>query len=78
MRSAIVKRSIVIAGHKTSVTLEDEFWSGLKEIARSRKVTLTDLVAEVDTRRRHGNLSSAIRVFVLNHYRARIAASSTE
>ena len=77
MRSAIVKRSIVIAGHKTSVTLEDEFWSALKEIARSRKVTLSDLVAEVDTHRRQANLSSAIRVFVLNHYRARIAASST-
>jgi len=78
MRSAIVKRSIVIAGHKTSVTLEDEFWGVLKEIARSRKVTLSDLVGEIDTRRRQGNLSSAIRVFVLNHYRARIAASSTK
>jgi len=78
MRSATIKRSIVIAGHKTSVSLEDEFWSELKEIARSQKVTLSDLVAEVDTHRRQRNLSSAIRMFVLNHYRARIAASSTE
>jgi predicted DNA-binding ribbon-helix-helix protein len=69
MKSPVVKRSIVIAGHKTSVSLEDEFWKGLKEIATGREMTLSDLVATIDTDRRHGNLSSAIRLFVLNHYR---------
>ena len=69
MKSPVVKRSIVIAGHKTSVSLEDAFWKGLKEIAGDRDVTLSDLVATIDTDRRHGNLSSAIRLFVLDHYR---------
>ena len=69
MKSPVVKRSIVIAGHKTSVSLEDAFWRGLKEIAGDRDVTLSDLVASIDTDRRHGNLSSAIRLFVLDHYR---------
>jgi len=70
MKSPVVKRSIVIAGHKTSVSLEDAFWAGLKEIATGRDLTLSDLVASIDTDRRHGNLSSAIRLFVLDHYRA--------
>jgi predicted DNA-binding ribbon-helix-helix protein len=74
MRSAIVKRSIVIAGHKTSVSLEDEFWNGLKEIARDQRATLSNLVGQVDTRRQQGNLSSTIRLFVLDHYRNRMAA----
>jgi predicted DNA-binding ribbon-helix-helix protein len=69
MKSPVVKRSIVIAGHKTSVSLEDAFWKGLKEIATGREKTLSDLVASIDTDRRHGNLSSAIRLFVLDHYR---------
>ena len=71
MKSPVIKRSIVIAGHKTSVSLEDAFWKGLKEIAVGRDTTLSDLVAEIDTGRPHGNLSSAIRLFVLDHYRAR-------
>ena len=70
MKSPVVKRSIVIAGHKTSVSLEDAFWKGLKDIAGGREMTLSDLVASIDTGRRHGNLSSAIRLFVLDHYRA--------
>jgi predicted DNA-binding ribbon-helix-helix protein len=69
MKSPVIKRSIVIAGHKTSVSLEDAFWRGLKEIAIGRDKTLSDLVAEIDTGRAHGNLSSAIRLFVLDHYR---------
>jgi predicted DNA-binding ribbon-helix-helix protein len=69
MKSPVVKRSIVVAGHKTSVSLEDAFWKGLKEIANRRQVTLSDLVASIDQERRHGNLSSAIRLFVLEHYR---------
>jgi predicted DNA-binding ribbon-helix-helix protein len=72
MKSPVIKRSIVIAGHKTSVSLEDAFWRGLKEIAQSRGVTLSDLVAAIDSERQLGNLSSAIRLFVLDHYKARI------
>ena len=71
MKSPVVKRSIVIAGHKTSVSLEDAFWKGLKEIAGGRDMTLSDLVSTIDSDRRHGNLSSAIRLFVLDHYRSR-------
>jgi predicted DNA-binding ribbon-helix-helix protein len=74
MKSPVVKRSIVIAGHKTSVSLEDAFWRGLKEIAGTRDLTLSDLVASIDTDRRHGNLSSAIRLFVLDHYRTQSGA----
>jgi len=69
MKSPVVKRSIVIAGHKTSVSLEDAFWTALKDIASARDITLSDLVASIDTDRRYGNLSSAIRIFVLDHFR---------
>ncbi len=69
MKSPVIKRSIVIAGHKTSVSLEDAFWKGLKDIAGGRDMTLSELVAAIDSDRRHGNLSSAIRLFVLDHYR---------
>ncbi len=72
MKSPVVKRSIVIAGHKTSVSLEDEFWKCLKDIAVGRAMTLSDLVATIDTDRRQGNLSSAIRLFVLDHYRGQL------
>jgi predicted DNA-binding ribbon-helix-helix protein len=74
MKSLVVKRSVVIASHKTSVSLEDAFWEGLKEIARTRSITLSDLVAAIDSARRHGNLSSAIRLFVLDFYRNQLAA----
>jgi len=73
MKSPVVKRSIVIGGHKTSVSLEDAFWRGLKEIAGARDMTLSDLVAAIDTDRQHGNLSSAIRLFVLDFYRGQPA-----
>jgi predicted DNA-binding ribbon-helix-helix protein len=69
MKSQVAKRSIVVAGHKTSVSLEDAFWNGLKEIAGRRDITLSDLVAAIDAQRHHGNLSSAIRLFVLEFYR---------
>jgi predicted DNA-binding ribbon-helix-helix protein len=71
MKSPVVKRSIVIAGHKTSISLEDAFWKALKDIAIARHATLSDLVASIDHERQHGNLSSAIRLFVLDHYQAR-------
>jgi predicted DNA-binding ribbon-helix-helix protein len=70
VKSAVIKRSIVIAGHKTSVSLEDGFWNGLRDIATSRGLHLSELVNLIDKGRQNGNLSSAIRLFVLNHYRA--------
>jgi len=70
MKSSIVKRSIVIEGHKTSVSLEDAFWRSLKEIARAQQATLSDIVAEINKTRQRGNLSSAIRLFVLDQVRA--------
>jgi predicted DNA-binding ribbon-helix-helix protein len=76
MQSLVVKRSIVIAGHKTSVSLEDAFWKGLREIAIARRLTLSALVAGIDSERTCGNLSSAIRLFVLAHYRAMISTSA--
>lgn len=73
MKSAIVKRSIVVAGHRTSVSLEDEFWMSLREIAKARDTTLSHLVGAINTERQHANLSSAIRLFVLGNYRDRLA-----
>src|ERR1700692_3914815 len=70
MKSKVVKRSIVVAGHKTSVSLEEAFWKGLKDIAADRRITLSDLVGAIDSERQHGNLSSAIRLFVLEYYQA--------
>lgn len=62
------KRSVVIAGHRTSVSLENAFWNALKAIANSRGLTVNQMVTEIDSRR-SGNLSSAIRLFVLDSYR---------
>jgi len=62
--ATVKKRSVLVAGHATSLSLEAEFWSALREIARRRGVSLNRLVASVDASRR-GNLSSALRVFVL-------------
>ena len=73
MKSPIVKRSVVLAGHKTSVSLEDAFWRGLKDIAWSRRTTLANLINNIDLDRERGNLSSALRLFVLNHYQAQAA-----
>jgi predicted DNA-binding ribbon-helix-helix protein len=69
MRSSIVKHCIAIDGHKTSVSLENAFWSDLKEIAHAQEATLSELVAKIDQTRQQGNLSSAIRLFVLEHVR---------
>ena len=69
MKSPVVKRSIVVGGHKTSVSLEEAFWDGMKEISRERGKTLSELVSAIDDRRQQGNLSSAIRLFVLDHFR---------
>jgi len=65
MKSSIVKRSVVIGGHKTSISLEEPFWTALKQIAHAQHVTLLALVTQIDDKREQSNLSSAIRVFVL-------------
>jgi len=68
--SLVRKRSIVVGGkHKTSIALEDAFWNAFKEIAASKKILLNDLATQINNGRQHKNLSSAIRVFVLDHYR---------
>ena len=68
MKSSVVKRSIVIDGHKTSVSLEDPFWTELKNIAHDQQVTLSDLVSKIEGTREQSNLSSAIRLFVLHYF----------
>jgi predicted DNA-binding ribbon-helix-helix protein len=73
MKSPVLKRSIVVAGHKTSVSLEDAFWSGLKEIAGRRLMTLSGLVGAIDKERQHTNLSSALRLFVLDFYHSQVS-----
>jgi len=72
MVSAIVKRSVALSGHKTSVTLEDVFWHALRDIASARHTSLSSLIDEIDLNRRHANLSSQIRTFVLDYYRRQI------
>ena len=72
MKSLVVKRSIVLAGHKTSVSLEEPFWQSLKDIASKRRQSLSELVGSIDTERKFGNPSSAVRLFVLNHYQERV------
>jgi predicted DNA-binding ribbon-helix-helix protein len=72
VRSLVFKRSVIIAGHKTSVTLEEEFWKSVKEIAAERNMTVMQLVGEIDAKRQQANLSSAIRLFVIGVYRDRI------
>jgi predicted DNA-binding ribbon-helix-helix protein len=76
MKSLIIRRSIVIDGHKTSVSPEDAFWSGLKEIAQGQHKTVANVVGEIDTRRRQGNLSSTIRLFVLDRMRTNVPGFS--
>jgi predicted DNA-binding ribbon-helix-helix protein len=70
VNSTVKKRSIVIDGHRTSVSLEDHFWMSLRQIARGRQLTISHLIASLDAARENSNLSSAIRVFILDHYRA--------
>ena len=71
MKSAAIKRSVVVGRHRTSVSLEDAFWRHLGDIARAQGKTVSKLIAEIDGSRQYGNLSSAIRLFVLEHFRAR-------
>lgn len=69
MTAGVIKRSIEIAGHRTSVTLEDAFWNGLRDIAKERSASVRGLVAEIDAKRGEHNLSSAVRLYVLAYYR---------
>jgi predicted DNA-binding ribbon-helix-helix protein len=72
--SPVLKRSIIIAGHKTSISLEDEFWNSFKEIVGDGGMTVAAMIAAIDGGRKHANLSSAIRLFVLGAYRDQIAS----
>jgi predicted DNA-binding ribbon-helix-helix protein len=76
MKSLVAKRSIMIGNHKTSVTLEEAFWNGLKAIASDRNLTLSELATAIDAERPNANLSSAIRLFVLDHYRTMTGAAA--
>ena len=67
--SSVVKRSVIRNGHKSSISLEDQFWDALREIADDQHVAISTLVATIDHNRTTSNLSSAIRVFVLDHFR---------
>jgi len=66
---SVQKRSVLIAGHATSISLEREFWSALKDLARGRGISVNRLIEEID-RTREGNLSSAVRVYVLDAFRS--------
>jgi predicted DNA-binding ribbon-helix-helix protein len=76
MKSTVVKRSVMIAGHQTSVSLEEAFWISMKEISSLRDVTVSELVGQIDKSREQGNLSSAIRLFVLDYFRSRATATA--
>jgi predicted DNA-binding ribbon-helix-helix protein len=69
MKSSINRRSVVVGGHKTTICLEDQFWSILKEIAQAQGATIAQTLTEIDKTRQHQNRSSAIRLFVLGHIR---------
>jgi len=71
MKSPGPKRSIVFDGRKTSVSLDNAFWTDLKQIADLKGVKVSTLVAGIDAKRTQSNLSSAIRIFVLEHFRDR-------
>ena len=71
MKSPVIKHSIILNGHKTSVSLEDQFWDSLREIAAAENMAVSTLVERIDRTRTGHNLSTSVRVFVLAHFRAR-------
>ncbi|HBU97690.1 ribbon-helix-helix domain-containing protein [Thalassospira lucentensis] len=75
MDDTVRKRSVTIAGHRTSFSLEDAFWQELLGLAEQRAVTLAELVVEIDSTR-DGNLSSALRLYILRDLQARLAEAS--
>ena len=68
-KSLVVKHSVNIDSHRTSISLEEGFWTALKEIAHERGETLQHLITSIDAGRQSGNLSSVLRVFILEYYR---------
>ena len=78
MKSLVFRRTVRLAGHKTSVSLEGAFWKGLRAIADERNMTLAALIGAINKERRHSNLSSAIRLFVLAFYRDQLSASKLD
>ncbi len=78
MSFAVVKRSVSIAGHRTSISLEEPFWEGLREIAEREKFSVQALIGRIDAERGEQNLSSAIRVFVLTDMRNRLGETGTD
>jgi predicted DNA-binding ribbon-helix-helix protein len=75
--SRVLKRSVRIGAHNTSFTVEEEFWRGLKEISLVKQLPLANLLADIDRDREHANFSSAVRLFVLDHY-VTLAKQKTE
>jgi predicted DNA-binding ribbon-helix-helix protein len=75
MTSTIAKRSVVIDGHKTSVSLEEPFWQAVRAITDKRKITISELLREIDQNRDNANLSSAVRTFVLDQFRQQAEAA---
>ena len=75
---SVVKRSVLLGNHKTSVSLEQPFWDSIKEISRERGKTLSDLVSEINDNRQQSNLSSAIRLFVLDYFRTHCITSKSK
>jgi predicted DNA-binding ribbon-helix-helix protein len=76
MKPVVVKRTVIVAGQKTSVSLEHAFWRGLREIAAWQDMSLPDLIASIDTDGQdEEDVSSAIRLYVLNFYRHQLFAA---
>ena len=73
MKSLVVKHSVNVDGHRTSISLEAAFWTALKDIAHERRETLQHLISSIDADRQSGNLSSVLRVFILEFYKAQSA-----
>jgi predicted DNA-binding ribbon-helix-helix protein len=73
MKSSVVKHSIIVHGHRTRISLEAPFWTALKDIAHERRKSLRDLITSIDADRQFANLSSALRVFILEFYKAQSA-----
>jgi predicted DNA-binding ribbon-helix-helix protein len=73
MGRAVKKRALVVGGRNTSVSLEDAFWKGVRDIANERGLTMAGMVELINARREQNNLSSAVRLFVLGFYRERVA-----
>jgi predicted DNA-binding ribbon-helix-helix protein len=74
MKPVVKRRGVRVAGHKTCVSIENEFWEELVEIAKERGVSPSDIVTSINANRGHANLSSAVRLFVLKRYQMQIAA----